>query len=567
MKKHRIAVLAGLTALSLAAVTLLSACSPSAEGIVTEPNRKDLVLASGQTAQAVIVVPENASEKVTAAAADLQDYLKRMTGAEFTVRTDAEETGDGPRILVGPTRQTLALGIGTFKAYPEDERILVRREGSDLILCGNDDGNFTGTQFAVTRFLEECGCAWFAEDDLWTVVPELKTLAVGTMNIEHTARFTYRMLYRVPEGLLSRWYQGGEKVHVGHGVGEQLIGKSAYDTYPEWFALVNGSRDPSAEGIQYWQFCYTNESLAQAVAKKVIKIFDENPDMTTYSVASNDGWEKNWCSCDTCTAMGSDTDEMILFANRIAEIVCQKYPDRRISILSYHSTYTVPVSGIQAHPNVDVMFCLETSLFLPLKQESTVLNGYNSTTHNTYTQSWAGNFREYIQKAGVKNVSIWGWYLPEGGRAEWSNVPWVQGKTMTDNLDLFEENGVTHVFYDVFGIYPELRWPLWYVSAKAMWDGSKDGNTLLREACDKLFGAASEDMFNYYMALADSAAKCDATSSVAWVPPTLFEAYWDTAAGGYAESARAKKDQLTDVEWQRVEKQLYYWGVTKMKLG
>ena len=91
-------------------------------------------------------------------------------------------------------------------------------------------------------------------------------------------------------------------------------------------------------------------------------------------------------------------------------------------------------------------------------------------------------------------------------------MPWVQGNVATRNLNLWEQNGVEYVFYDQ-GPAPSyreteqsfsLRWPLWYVASKGMWDDSLTGEQILYDACRKLYGAAADEMFTYYKALADS---------------------------------------------------------------
>ncbi len=70
-----------------------------------------------------------------------------------------------------------------------------------------------------------------------------------------------------------------------------------------------------------------------------------------------------------------------------------------------------------------------------------------------------------------------------------------------------------------------VRWPLWYVSSKGMWDGSLTGEDILMDACQKLFGNAANEMFAYYKALADSSELCRSTNTICWVPPEPNEVY------------------------------------------
>lgn len=54
------------------------------------------------------------------------------------------------------------------------------------------------------------------------------------------------------------------------------------------------------------------------------------------------------------------------FANRVARQVAKKYPNKTISILSYHATWFAPKT-VKAEPNVEVMFCRETSMTSPIE--------------------------------------------------------------------------------------------------------------------------------------------------------------------------------------------------------
>ena len=102
---------------------------------------------------------------------------------------------------------------------------------------------------------------------------------------------------------------------------------------------------------------------------------------------------------------------------------------------------------MKAHPNVEVMLCRETRLTIPLDLGAEML-GKTANTHNTYTQSWLGNFQEFIQKPELQHVSIWEWYCIAAERPLWKDVPWVQGSVATRNHALWKQNGAEYVFYD-----------------------------------------------------------------------------------------------------------------------
>ena len=404
---------------------------PENKMLVTSPGEGDFLIAENGTAKAVIVIPEEPSDKVRAAAEDLQAYLEKITGARLAIENDAADLSGKNGILVGPTKQTAAMGIEQPAGYPNKERVILKRDKNYVALLGNDDDPYEGTGYAVTMFLENLGCGWYGPQELWQVVPEYPTLAVGELDIEHTPQFRSRQnnVYNSNDVLARRWYLGGDQTHIGHGITALIPRKDYAAAHPEWFALVDGKRDPMS--VEWWQYDYTNPELAAETAKKVLKMWDADPQMTNYSLAANDGWEEGWCECEICAAVGNATDQILTFANRVAEIVSEKYPDKTISILSYHNSF-FPPEKVKAHPNVEVMFCRETSMTIPLDLGEEIL-GKNAITHNTYTQSWLGNFQEFIQKPELQHVSIWEWYCIATERPLWKDVPWVQGSVATRN--------------------------------------------------------------------------------------------------------------------------------------
>ena len=541
---------------------------PENKMLVTSPGEGDFLIAENGTAKAVIVIPEEPSDKVRAAAEDLQAYLEKITGARLAIENDAADLSGKNGILVGPTKQTAAMGIEQPAGYPNKERVILKRDKNYVALLGNDDMRYEGTADAVTMFLENLGCGWYGPQELWQVVPEYPTLAVGELDIEHTPQFRSRQnnVYNSNDVLARRWYLGGDQTHIGHGITALIPRKDYAAAHPEWFALVDGKRDPMS--VEWWQYDYTNPELAAETAKKVLEKWDADPQMTNYSLAANDGWEEGWCECETCAAVGNATDQILTFANRVAEIVSEKYPDKTISILSYHNSF-FPPEKVKAHPNVEVMFCREASMTTPLDLDKAVL-GKNDLTHNTYTQSWLGNFQEYIRNASLQHISIWEWYCVSAWDASWEYLPWVQGNVATRNQALWKQNGVEYVFYDqgpwsgyheTEESYP-LRWPLWYVAAKGMWDGSLTGEQILYDSCRKLYGSAAEEMYDYYKALADTSEFCEAESicEIPCKPSEMYTVERVEIINAAIEAAKTKYDSVTEQQRQRMENQFEIWN-------
>lgn len=528
--------------------------------VAREAIEGDFIIARDGQPMAKIVIPADCPLKVEFAADDLLATLRKMVGADFELIYDNEITDEGNYILLGPTSKTLELGEGVFEAYPADERFTIRRHENFLILCGNDGGNFDCTGFAVTRFLEEAGCGWFAPSSMWHVIPQTPNLSIGDYDKDFTPRFPSRNMG--VGSVANRWYLGGYNTINGHTL-PGWFPATAYAEHPEFYALVNGSRQPDPD--QYWQYCYTNPDFAAAVAERVIAHFDRSTNATqmTMSITANDGWNLYWCECDTCVGAGNHADQMLRFANNVAAIVSQTYPEKKVSILAYHDTFLPPQKVSTVHPNVEIMFCLETAPFADLSKDEIIHEGYNSTVHVEFSDSWKGNFEAWIQQTGAENVSIWAWYCIGAESNGWRGYPWVQGNAISNMLDMWEEMGVREIFVDCGNDPAELRWPLYYAAARCMWETELDAETLLYDACVKLYGAAADEMFLYYRHLADAAAQYGAVpESIVWVPPkvtTVYSPSYDLIQQAIT-SAVAKSGTLTLLEQNRIKNQSNYWA-------
>lgn len=523
-------------------------------------------------AKATIVIAKNYSQEAYNAAVDLQAYLKKMSGASVPIGfDDVERGGDHFYILVGPSRYTTKMGIKQPTGYPKNEKVIMKRDGHFLALLGNDDGAFRGTEFAVTMFLEKLGCGWFGTRELWQVVPSKSTITIDKLDVVHTPKFISRenrLFERYPE-LAKRWYLGGVEAQVGEHFMSVLMGQREFANHPEWYATRDGKL--YLEGGLYWQYCYSNRELANAIGDLVIKFFDDNPNCYIYSITPNDGWVAGTCECSNCARYNNDADLIVFFANNVARRVATKYPDRKLSFLSYHSTLKAPDAAVRVEPNVEIMFCAETSMTRPIDKADYI--GMSGTKEYI---AWKDNFKQYVSQTGVKNISVWKWLCVAADKSVWKDIPWVQGNVAINDQNFWKSNGASYVFYDQgpLNAYWEyenslpLRWPLWYVAAKGCWDASLTGDQILKDACDKLYGKASDAMFAYYKALANASESCKA-DSFAWSPPEPAQVYTKDhiqKIDAAVAAAEAQMNKVSDVERQRMENQLDLWKEAKKKI-
>ena len=541
-------------------------------------------IAENGQAKAAIVIDYNCSDKEWAAAADLKSYLDRMTGVQIPLVYDSETlVNDKFYICVGDTTYGRAKGVSQPKGYPNNEKLVIKRVENFMILVGNDDGSFTGTEFAVTRFLEELGCGWFGIGDLWTVVPNKPNLTVGNLNITETPKFIARQS-RLQNGstfeLSKRWYMGGVETLVGQHYLMALVGNSHQSAHPEWYARKsNGSQlypvgNEGAWPDAYWQFCYSNAGLQQYVAQVVMNYYAQNPNCYIVSITPNDGWNFKTCQCAGCNAFGNETEYILNFANKVAAITKTKYPDRRVSVLSYHTTMHAPSRSYPVESNVEIMFCMEC----PMQKRASDPGNYYHNGSTSYGVSWASNFQTYSSRTSVKHKAVWKWLCvaAESMCANWQYIPWVQGNVATDDHDYWKQNGVEYVFYDQgplngyreYASSTPLRWPLWYVAQRGCWTQGKNGQQLLAEACQKLYGNGANAMLAYYMALADASVS-STDVSFAWYPPAaskMYTSYWISIIDQKIAAAESMLGSVTAEQRQRMQNQIQLWKTAKTKI-
>ncbi len=191
----------------------------------------------------------------------------------------------------------------------------------------------------------------------------------------------------------------------------------------------------------------------------------------------NDGWYDGWCECEECRKLGTSSETVIWFANRLAKEVGKVYPDHILTFLAYFPTYHPPRQPMQVEPNVEVMFCKEADMFMPVDKGPD--NGYHlkytfDKSKNTYPVPWKKNFEEWnrlvqfpISPSGIGIVSR---RRSRSGKT----CRGCRGDVATRNQRFWREHGARYVyndqgpldvFYEDDESYP-LRFPLWYVYAK-----------------------------------------------------------------------------------------------------
>ena len=137
------------------------------------------------------------------------------------------------------------------------------------------------------------------------------------------------------------------------------------------------------------RLCTSNPEVVKLVADYIKTVFRKRPGLNGFSISAND--DRRFCECDKCRAIDvwagarkhenddfdkltmetsevrkdianqdfpsvSITDRMFLFANQVAELVTQEFPDKLLMMFVY-SQYRDPPKRVKLNPNVLPTFC------------------------------------------------------------------------------------------------------------------------------------------------------------------------------------------------------------------
>ena len=476
---------------------------------------QELVIAENGKSDYQIVLPEKASEPVRHAADELAQFIREMTGASISIRTEESQPVAECEILLGNTRRLQDLGLEIDWQKLGKEGYVLKTVGKKLVIAG---GEPRGTLYGVYGLLEEhWGCRWFTPD--CSRIPHYDRLVIGPLDetlvpaLEYREPFTFDCfdgdwcaLNRMNSSSARLGPQHGGKVRFGSGffvhTFNRLVPPEKYfDEHPEYFALVKGKRLKDRT-----QLCCTNEDVIRLVTEGILKAIENDPEAFVFSVSQNDWY--NYCECEKCQALAKAEESQIApvlqMVNRVAEVVEQRYPDKAIETLAYQWTRKPPKT-MRPRPNVIIRLCSIECCFahplatcdLPANQAFVEdLKGWAKIGNRLWVWDYVTDFRHYY-------------------------LPFPNQRVRNDNIKLFVENNVTGIFeQDTYNTpNSELAALGGYMTAKFLWNPNYDEDLAMNEFLEGYYGAAAPLIRKYIDILHDRVEKENIHCSI-WIPPT-----------------------------------------------
>jgi hypothetical protein len=430
-----------------------------------------------------IALAANSSESEKWAAAELQHWIREMSGVELPV-VSYESGYTGGQIIIGDVNNS----SGDRKDATSEESFRYFNKGKDIHITG---GKLRGTMYGVFSFMEnELGCRWYTP--AVQVIPKREALSFVWMDhvekpgIRVRNDFYYEAFDPIwatrnkmngamgfrqqPGGIESYW-----SVHTFYPL---MPPEEFYKKHPEYYSLIDGKRI-----YERAQLCLTNPDVLRIITERIKKRMRESPEYLIYDVSQND-WH-NPCLCDKCQAIvrekGGESGIIIWFVNQVAEAVEKEFPDKFIGTLAYQYTRTPP-KDIRPRQNVVVRLCSIECCFAhdfkscPENQSFLEdLKGWSAIAPHMYIWDYVVNFSHYV-------------------------MPYPNFRVLQSNIQTFRDNNSIGIMEQAAyqsrgGEFSELRS---YLISKLLWNPECNTEAVINDFIYGYYGRSGKFVRQYF---------------------------------------------------------------------
>lgn len=173
-------------------------------------------------------------------------------------------------------------------------------------------------------------------------IPALSEAGLNTLLL-HAVRLpddiTQLIMHRHSDpgrALLAACAEGGIAVEYQLHTASWLLPRALFGRHPEWFrADRHGRRTPDAN------FCVSSDAAWEYIEPRILELASNLPSGTGRHLWFPDDVTSGACHCERCAAL-TESDQALLYANRLATALRSTDPAARCSYLAYHSTLAPP---------------------------------------------------------------------------------------------------------------------------------------------------------------------------------------------------------------------------------
>ncbi|OUS72430.1 hypothetical protein B1748_24720 [Paenibacillus sp. MY03] len=470
------------------------------------PADPKLVLVENGKSRSTIILSQSATEYEKKAMQELKDFIRQISGVELPVADDTAEV-QGTKIYIGRAAPDLDAAKAAIRAKgtePDSFQLYVK-EGI-IRLAGLDDDD-KGSLYAAYELLEQIGVRWFMPGDIGTVVPTMRTIAVGYQdNIQHPG-FDFRFLqavapYVVGAGLPvgvnltegAPWVEHmrlNQKTLGNHGL---LITSPTNKERPDLFL-------PDAKGNPTGQYDVTKPEVLNLVVAEAIRRLEADPKLEYLRMGPNDGpvlvlqpdpeWDGDFKGAIHGGTL-SLTDRYMKFFNLVLEKLDDAgYHDVKISFFAYDEYYYPPVKHMpdpRIVPNIasirtDRMKSIDNPLSWERQHIKDMIDGWKRVSPNVMIYDYLYNLAD-------------------------PGLPFSLTERIGSEYKYFYEQGIIGIRGEALPAWA-YHGPTLYLAAKMMWNPDLDVAALLEDYFTTFYGSAAEPMKRHFDILENAFAQAD----------------------------------------------------------
>ncbi len=496
-----------------------------------------------------IVIADKPLRAVKLAAAELQTYIEKISGAKLAI-TNAPGSDVPAHIYVGRSAHTDKLNItdeglkwGAFRMVSGKDYLVLLGHDKDFTLPQYTPQNYKDTQRALKEwdahtgehwfnpfdfmgganyrgyspaidlwehdergtlnaayeFLRGLGARWYMPGDLGEVLPKLASIALTHVDKTVKPDFPYRNLGDYAptfpsgnrDGLLYK-LRCGEDATLGipgpHGFGNVLGRQEMKQAHPEFYA----NHRPDLKSWE-WIPCYSSQALVDNTVKYARTVFDTYPDLKYLSLWPNDGsWAGNLCQCYLCKGKsrperGGEGELSDIVWGFTERVAREVYKTHpdRKIISGAYGTAKLPPENI-ARFSPNVMVCIV--------QPRCNFNDPKVYAHFLEIR------KGWLDKLAPGNLHIYCHYLDSSSHlpayyphAIAEDLRSLKGLSQGDYIELTDA-GCEDVKKRFDMHAPAFNHLNVYVTTRYYWDANQDIETLLNEYYEKFYGPAAKEM-------------------------------------------------------------------------
>ncbi len=448
---------------------------------------EDLIIVENGTAHYKIYYDAGETEFIEHAALELGMKIDEITGANVTVTTDPNVTGN--LIIIGRNNpKTEAIQNEMDFASIQDDGFRILTHNNDIYIAGKID---RGTIYGVYHLLDiYWGVRWFSPE--FDVTPQQSTLTFpnNTDDLQNP-RFAYREIFNGDtddpyfrqhnrlNGLrgdthresidypseINTWSKDGPS--GGHNFQDDDEGNNVVsDVY--WYGgqVLTMSDGTRSDAANYFTNKITNEG-----------------DSAWYMYAQEDrGWDPDGDSQSFADGHGGSLSAPVVdMVTDIAGRVRQTHPNAHLATSAYQWSFNAPDALTVPEYVMIEISPIEADFGYPYNNTqkndniNTAFTNWNQISSSLAVWDYNANFQNYLQP--LPNI-----------KPMFENIQYLAG------LDKIKSYFGEGSFNTMGAEFAELR--AW-VAARLLWEPNQDYQTLIDEFCDGYYGAASQYIKDY----------------------------------------------------------------------